>query len=309
MIEWILADASFQGSVRFATVGAASEGLSNVRSFEATAYSTFTEAILSYVSLIGIDPRRAGCVLAVPGPAFPGTITIARSRWTFSRDGIARMFGGNAFLLNDMVAVAWSLLEPAAGGIEPFIGTPPRLTDPGRRAVILLDDGVGAAAVAAEGGMVDIAPAEPGHIGFAPRTRDDLAILDELRPRQTHVSWERVLCESALLSADDVKWAAAAGEFVGDVLLATAAWSGAVLTGRQALRLLAPQAKAAFTERCAAKSKYSRQLCAISHGLVRQRDPLAGCLAFLRRRVDHGGAMRSAMVEIPATRLATGTFG
>jgi glucokinase len=309
MIEWILADASFQGSVRFATVGAASEGLSNVRSFEATAYSTFTEAILSYVSLIGIDPRRAGCVLAVPGPAFPGTITIARSRWTFSRDGIARMFGGNAFLLNDMVAVAWSLLDPVAGAIEPFVGAPARLTEPGRRAVILLDDGVGAAAVMAEGGMVDIAPAEPGHMGFAPRNRDDLAILDELRPRHPQVSWERVLCDSTLLAADDVKWAAVAGEFVGDVLLSTAAWSGAVLTGRQALRLLSPQAKAAFTERCAAKSKYARQLAAIPHGIVRQRDPLAGCLAFLRRRVDQHGGIGPAMAEMPASRLATGTFG
>ena len=118
-----------------------------------------------------------------------------------------------------------------------------------------------------------------------------------------------MLCESSFLAADDVKWAAAAGEFVGDVLLSTAAWSGAVLTGRQVLRLLSPQAKAAFTERCAAKSKYSRQLGAIAHGLVRQRDPLAGCLAFLRRRIDQGGAMRSAMVEIPASRLAHATFG
>ena len=92
-------------------------------------------------------------------------------------------------------------------------------------------------------------------------------------------------------------------------MLSTAAWSGAVLTGRQALRLLSSPAKAAFTERCAAKSKYSRQLGAISHGLVRQRDSLAGCLAFLRRRVDQGGAMQSAMVEIPASRLATGIFG
>jgi glucokinase len=308
MVEWILTDASFQGVIRFATVDSVSDGLTNVRSFETTAFSTFTEAILGYVNLIGIDPRRAGCVMAVPGPVFPGTITIARSRWTFSRDGIAQMFGGNAYLLNDMVAVAWSLLEPGTGAVEPFIGSAPRLSDPGRRAVILLDDGVGGAVITADGGTVDIGPSEPGHIGFSPRNAADLAVLEELRPRHAHVSWERVLCESALLAGDDVKWAAAAGEFVGDVLLSTAAWSGAVLTGKQALRLLAPQAKAAFMERCASKSKYSRQLGAIAHGLVRQRDPLAGCLAFLRRRIAQGQTA-GQICEMPVSRPATGTYG
>jgi glucokinase len=284
MVEWILADASFQGSVRFATVCSVSEGLANVQSFESTAFSTFTEAILRYVGLIGLDPRRAGCVLAVPGPVFPGVINIARSRWTLSRDGVAQLFGGNAFMLNDVMAVGWSLLDPRTSLVEPLIGTTPRLREPGRRVVILLDDGVGAAVVAAQPDRLDVEPSEPGHCGFAPRTAEEAALLAQLGPRHEHVSWERALCEGSTLS--DTAWAAMAGDFVGDVVLSAAAWNGVILTGGQALRLLSPAAKAAFTSRLAAKSKYARQVGAVPLGLVRQRDPLAGCLEFVRQRVD-----------------------
>jgi len=286
MIEWILADASFQGVVRFGTVCSVSEGLANVQSFESTAFSTFTEAILRYATQNGIDPRRAGCVLAVPGPVFPGTISIARSRWTLSRDGVAQLFGGNAFMLNDVMAVAWSLLDPRANLVEPLIGPTPRLNEAGRRVVILLDDGVGAAVMATQDGHVSVEPSEPGHCGFAPRTAEEFAIFDALRSRRLHISWEQALCDSSVSGAE--AWAAMAGEFVGDVLLATAAWSGAVLTGKQALRLLAPEAKAAFSARLATKSKYARQVGAAPMGLVRQRDPLAGCLEFIRRRISQG---------------------
>jgi len=286
MVEWILADASFQGSVRFATVGSISEGLANVQSFESTAFSTFTEAILRYAGLIGVDPRRAGCVLAVPGPVFPGTISIARSRWTLSRDGIAQMFGGNAFVLNDVMAVGWDLLGPRASRMEPLIGTMPRLSEAGRRVVILLDDGVGAAVVSSQNGKVEVEPSEPGHCGFAPRTPAEMAVFNELRPQHMHVSWEKALCDSA--PVENEVWAAMAGEFVGDVLLATAAWNGAVLTGRQALRLLSPEAKAAFTGRLATKSRYARQLAGAPIGLVRKRDPLAGCLEFVRQNIHCG---------------------
>ena len=284
MIEWILADASFQGAVRFATVCSVSERLTNEQSFESTAFSTFTEAILHYAALNGIDPRRAGCVLAVPGPVFPGTISIARSRWTLSRDGVAQLFGGNAFMLNDVMAVAWSLLAPRANLIEPLIGATPRPADAGRRVVILLDDGVGAAVIASQDGNVGVEPSEPGHCGFAPRTAQEAALFDALRSRRLHVSWEQALCDPSISETE--AWAAMAGEFVGDALLATAAWSGAILTGKQALRLLAPEAKAAFSARLASKSKYARQVGAAPMGLVRQRDPLAGCLEFIRRRTN-----------------------
>ncbi|UAK25997.1 glucokinase [Sphingomonas nostoxanthinifaciens] len=281
--SWILADLSTAGTVRFARADPGAGRFDDALTISPGTFITFSDALMAYARQAGIDLRTAGCVLSLPGPTVGNTIRVARSRWTLSRSGLGGMIGGPLLILNDMVATAWSLPNAPANTLQPLGSAPlPDMSRPGRWAIILLDDGVGAATLTlAPNGQISVADSEAGHIGFSPADDREFAIMRPLRGYRAAVSWEQMLTLTGA-AVDPVQWAGLAGAFAGDVLLATAAWSGLILCGHRAPALRNADAYAAFVARGAAKSAHGRFIEQAAIGLLPAREPLNGCLGFLR---------------------------
>jgi glucokinase len=306
--HWILADTSRLGTVTFARALPNALQIEERRSYPSERFPTFSDALLCYVRETGVELRAAGCVLSLPGPTAGDSIRIARTRWTLSRTGLGSMFGGPLAILNDNVATGWSLVEGPAKPIDMMDGAPrPNFAREGRWVLLLLDDGVGAAVLSVDRqGRASVADAEPGHIGFSPASADEFALMQSLRGRHGFVSWEEVLTtdrHSGGRLMSEREWAGLAGAFAGDVLLATAAWSGVILFGGRTGALRTLEARAEFATRMAAKTNYGRYITQAGRGLLKAHDPLMGCFAYLQRRVHHEGWATTSNVT-PMLRMA-----
>jgi glucokinase len=289
--RWVLADASTAGVVRFASANAGATSLGPVISLSGDAHATFTDALLTYERESGQSLRGAECVLAVPAPPAGDAIPVARSRWTISRSGLNAMFGRPVAVINDVAATAWSLLGSGSSGskLEHFGGPAFDFTRPGRWAVVMIDDGVNAAALdVAEDGRCHVTDGEAGNAGFSPSDDNEMDLMRKIRQRNLHVSWELALnagwAEPHAPAAEREAWAALAGSFVGDIVLQLGAWSGIILTGRHAQTLRDPRRQALFARRLEEKSRYGRFIAAGSRAFLTTRDPLAGGLSLLTAR-------------------------
>jgi glucokinase len=288
--RWILADASTAGTIRFAWTYAGSGKVEAIRTMSSERHPTFTDALLTFERDEGIPLRGCEFTLAVPAPPAGDAIPVARSRWTISRSGLAAMFGGSVTILNDVAATAWSLLGQSGTKIESLGGSPPAdFGKPGRWVLVLLEDGVNAAALdIAEDGRCTVIDGEAGHAGFAPVGDEEYALLRRLRAQRSHVSWECALNggwqEAHASTAERERWAGMAGAFVGDAVLQLGGWSGVILTGRHVANLRDPLRYKAFTQRMEDKSRYARFVAATARYALPVRDPLEGALALQRTR-------------------------
>ena len=289
--RWVLADASTAGTVRFGCATAGSGHLESIISLSGDSHPTFTDALLTYERESGVMLRGAECVLAVPAPPTGDAIPVTRSRWTISRSGLNAMFGRPVAVINDVAATAWSLLGNGTtlSKLEHFGGPAFDFTRPGRWAVVMIDDGVNAAALdVAEDGRCHVTDGEAGNSGFSPSDDAEIELMRKLRQRNLHVSWELALtagwAEQHAPSGEREAWAALAGAFVGDCVLQLGAWSGIILTGRHMATLRDPRRQALFTRRLEEKSRYGRVIAAGSRAFLSIRDPLAGGLSLLTAR-------------------------
>jgi glucokinase len=287
--RWVLADASTAGVVRFGSTTAGSTRIESIVSLQGDAHPTFTDALLTYERESGISLRGAECVLAVPAPPAGDAIPVARSRWTISRSGLNAMFGRPVAVINDVAATAWSLLGQGPTKLEQFGGPAFDFTKPGRWAVVMIDDGVNAAALdVTEDGRCHVTDGEAGNAGFSPSDDNEIELLRKLRQRNLHVSWELALnagwAEGHAPTAEREAWAGLAGAFVGDCVLQLGAWSGIILTGRHVAALRDPRRQSLFVRRLEEKSRYGRFIAGGSRAFLSIRDPLAGGLSLLTAR-------------------------
>ena len=287
--RWVLADASMAGVVRFGCTTAGSNRIDSVVSLQGDAHPTFTDALLTYERQSGMSLRGAECVLAVPAPPAGDAIPVARSRWTISRSGLNAMFGRPVAVINDVAATAWSLLGQGPSKLEHFGGPGFDFTKPGRWAVVMIDDGVNAAALdVAEDGRCHVTDGEAGNAGFSPSDDNEIELMRKLRQRNLHVSWELALnagwAEAHAPAAEREAWAGLAGAYVGDCVLQLGAWSGIILTGRHVATLRDPRRQALFVRRLEEKSRYGRFIAGGSRAFLTVRDPLAGGLSLLTAR-------------------------
>jgi glucokinase len=287
--RWVLADASTAGVVRFASTTPGATRIESIVSLQGDAHPTFTDALLTYERESGISLRGAECVLAVPAPPAGDAIPVARSRWTISRSGLNAMFGRPVAVINDVAATAWSLLGQGPTKLEAFGGPGFDFKKPGRWAVVMIDDGVNAAALdVAEDGRCHVTDGEAGNAGFSPSDDNEIELMRKLRQRNLHVSWELALnagwAEGHAPTAEREAWAALAGAFVGDCVLQLGAWSGIILTGRHVAALRDPRRQSLFVRRLEEKSRYGRFIAGGSRAFLSIRDPLAGGLSLLTAR-------------------------
>ncbi|HSQ81947.1 MAG TPA: glucokinase [Casimicrobiaceae bacterium] len=128
----------------------------------------------------------------IAGPVRAGRVVTTNLPWTVEVDGLAAALRvGAVSLLNDVEANAYGIavLHPGdfavlnAGDANPC----------GNMAVIAAGTGLGEAGAVWDGQRLLPFACEGGHADFAPRDPVEMELLEHLRQRFGHVSWERVV--------------------------------------------------------------------------------------------------------------------
>src|SRR5215475_583014 len=168
----------------------------DVRKLPAAQYPGLVEAAEDYLS---DAPTVEEAVLAVAGPVLGDEVRFSNSPWRFSIDDVRRRLAlRKLVVVNDLVAQALSFaaLRPdEIGSVKS--GT----RDPAQPALVIgPGTGLGVAFLLNKAGTLVGLPSEGGHATFAPIDRVQAEILSRLQGQYPHVSVERLLSGSGLLT-------------------------------------------------------------------------------------------------------------
>jgi len=290
-------------------------GTGTTRRWPAARHRTLTDALLAYEAEVRVPLRGARCALAVMGTVQGETVRLPRCNWTLSRAGLRALFDREPLVVNDVAACAWAAMATGvgatgvgatgvgvagAGSTEPLsLGAlRPCFRRAGRWVVVAVDSGVGAAVIDVDhGGIARVLDGETGHCLFAAADGDERRLADAIwAVRRAPPSWETVLT----LSPDDALWTAPGlpqaragrttmlarmmGRHVGETVMAHAAWSGALVVGDRAAKLLAGGGTAAFNAGFDDKAQFQRLFRSAPRWRLMGRDQaLRGCAEALTR--------------------------
>ncbi|MFN3715466.1 MAG: glucokinase [Thiobacillus sp.] len=156
------------------------------------------EALLKrFLAEAGQARRPDMLSLALPGPLDARRVTLTNLDWTLDADALATTLGiPRVQFVNDFQAQAAGVVTLGAGDMLTLNDAPAQAG--GVRAITGAGTGLGLAFMTAErdGRYVSHAT-EAGHADFAPANALQGRLLDHLRQRYGHVSWERVMSGSA----------------------------------------------------------------------------------------------------------------
>ena len=143
-------------------------------------------------------PPQAAC-LGVAGPVHNQVAKITNLPWQIDAAEIAGDFGiGSVSLLNDLEATGWGLPTMQADDLCTLQDGDTQAS--GNAAIIAAGTGLGQAGLYFEGEQHQPFACEGGHTDFSPQTELDMALLRYLQQQYEHVSWERVVSGSGLVS-------------------------------------------------------------------------------------------------------------
>lgn len=187
-------------NARFALANQTHPGFHDVVELKCRDYKTSSDAIRHYLSEAGIESPDAIC-LAAAGPVVDHSIKVTNNHWNLSTASLASEFDLDAVrLVNDFEAIAYSI--PFIGPEDRrAVGAPPG-PDLDKRdfdvAILGPGTGLGVAGLGARDGHLFAVTGEGGHVGFAPETERQSAILGVLRSRFERVSAERLVAGSGI---------------------------------------------------------------------------------------------------------------
>jgi glucokinase len=294
---WLLIEGSKEGMLRFAAVTpSARPRVEQVCEITIASLPTFTDALQQFERESGLSLHGLDCAIAMAGAASGEMLSMVRSRWTITRNGLAAVFGRPVTVLNDVGARAWATRSGTAN-IQIVRGSGTLSLDrPGRYLMIMIEEGVGAAAIDVdrEAG-IRILETEGGHIDFAPSNEREERLAKALRGASPFVSWEKLL----MLDQHDPVWsqacpelleperarvlAAILGRFSVNLMHAAGAWQGLILTGSRVGRMIDAENRAYFETSFGARREFSRLILGAPVWRVDQHEAVltgaAQCLA------------------------------
>jgi glucokinase len=163
--------------------------------FSSASYKCFEDLINDF--LVQSGASIACMALGVAGPVEGGTARITNLTWVIDTDRLSSMFGaGQIHLLNDLEAVALGIPLLDEGDLRVLNEGQP--TKHGPMAVIAPGTGLGEAYLTWDGSRYQAYASEGGHSDFAPRDLKEIALLEYLLERYSHVSYERICSGSGI---------------------------------------------------------------------------------------------------------------
>jgi glucokinase len=294
--------------------------LESMQQFKASEFPTFTDALQSYTRAHRVPTMDLPLGLAVAGVSRGDVISFANCRWYISVTGLRSFLGREPLIINDFAATAWSLASVDATQLKPIGAVPPRGVAPGRTFLVVgTGPGLGVATlVIRPDGPPIVLESEGGHASFAPQSAREDALLVSLRRKLGHVSFERLVSNQGLQNiygfiqeeagrppappaADQIiamalrgetvardaadLFAAALGNFAGNIVLAAGAWDGVLLVGGVLRQMLPILDGPAFRNGFLAKGRMRRMMEPVPTSFANvETASLAGAAAALRAR-------------------------
>jgi glucokinase len=137
-------------------------------------------------------PRLGAATFGVAGPIVDQVARLTNVPWVVDAAAVSARFAiPNVTLLNDLQAMAYSV--PVLRPDELAVLQEGRRASAGNAALIAAGTGLGEALLHNVGGRFIPSPTEGGHADFAPRTADEIALLEHLVARFGRADYERVL--------------------------------------------------------------------------------------------------------------------
>jgi glucokinase len=189
-------------NARFALACPDTGGFTNEQTFKCRDYASPELAIRAYLDEQCALQPNVICIAAA-GPVIEGKVLFTNNNWSLETEYLASAFPGSRVrLINDFEAIAYSLPHLRETDSLP-IGTvsAPHLGDSDYNLAVLgPGTGLGTAGLCRRNGHIFPIIGEGGHIGFAPETQQQTAILDELRKKFEHVCDEHLLSGPGIIN-------------------------------------------------------------------------------------------------------------
>ncbi len=281
--------------------------LANKQTYRVEEFESLTDALLDYLGKMSPEQKPANAILAVASAITDDKIGFTNSEWGFSISALKKELKLDELqVINDFAAVAWALPLLETDDVE-AVGSPgiPVLKKPGVYAALGPGTGLGVSGLKIEAGKNIVLETEGGHISFAPRTRDEIKILQFLLNEFERVSYERLLCGNGLVNlyrarsdlmelpaslstpeavssaarqGDPAANAAARdfcsilGAFAGDTALMFGAWQGVYLSGGMLPHVMDENGKALFRQAFEDKGRFSALLVKTPTWIIKRTD-------------------------------------
>src|SRR6476661_2328404 len=138
-------------------------------------YGNFSAALRTYLEQIGTERPRAAAI-AVAGPVTDGRVHFTNSGWDVAENDLHTVGFHRALLINDFAALAFSVATLPANAFRSIGQEGEGLPD---QPITMLGAGTGfgVSCLARYRGRAVPVATEGGHIGFAPRGDDQIAVL------------------------------------------------------------------------------------------------------------------------------------
>ncbi len=166
------------------------------RTFASREYAGLEQVITAF-----LEPRErpvAAAAFGIAGPVVDDAVSTTNLPWRIERRRVSAALGGAPVrLMNDLESTAYGALFLTPDALQTLNAG---VTRPGHRAVIAAGTGLGQALLYFDGTHHVPVATEGGHAEFAPRTATEDALLQFLRSRFDHVSYERVVSGPGLLN-------------------------------------------------------------------------------------------------------------
>ena len=183
-------------NARFALVDPGTSKLQHLQIFACADYSGLASAIAAYLQLFPNTNIHKACI-AIAGATHLPEFKMANNHWLVNKSEVANTLGFVPLFVNDFAAQALAMTNIPSTQLLSL--KPGVAVSKGNRLVMGPGTGLGVAGlVSSQQGWLPIV-GEGGHMGLAPSTALEVAVLQCLQKRFGHVSTERVMCGSGLL--------------------------------------------------------------------------------------------------------------
>ncbi len=168
-------------------------------SLESRRFPSLESALDTFLSADGPRPKIKGAAFGIAGPVVGNRVTATNLPWIVDGKRLARHLGiKQVTLLNDLVALALGTLEVSRSKCH-VLGDAGYPKKKGANiAVLAAGTGLGEAILVWDGERFVPSATEGGHSDFGPRDDLEVELLQFLRSRFGHVSWERILSGAGL---------------------------------------------------------------------------------------------------------------
>ncbi len=193
-------------NARFALATHDKVGFEKALTLQCGDFSSSVAAIRHYLDAVSAGGLGAIC-LAAAGPVIDNAIKITNNHWNLSATELARELGvAHVKLVNDFEAVAWSIPHLGSEFLESIgqVSHEELPADSFSVAIVGPGTGLGTGGLLKREGRLIPVVGEGGHIGFAPKSKVQIDVLEVLRETHERVTIEKVLSGSGI---ENIYWA------------------------------------------------------------------------------------------------------